>query len=212
MVNVRERLGSGSNTTINNELKAWRQWFLARVSSTTRRPDWPAELGDAMESLWQRACSIAETQLDNVRRETTARADALEAELAARRAELAAQQDALAQLARARQELESALADSQAEVAASLRECETRARAIEAAAAELEREQAARRQDALRAEEERSTENRMGSPAGCGPGRGRTPRNAGLRTAGGACVPCCTSRPSANAANTQQRKTAGASG
>ena len=143
VVNVRERLGSGSNTTINNELKAWRQWFLARVSSTTRRPDWPAVLGDAMESLWQRACSIAETHLDNVRRETTARADALEAELAARQAELAAQQDALAQLARARQELESALADSQAEVAASLRECETRARAIEAAAAELEREQAA---------------------------------------------------------------------
>ena len=53
VVNVRERLGSGSNTTINNELKAWRQWFLARVSSTTRRRDRPGGHGEGWESLRQ---------------------------------------------------------------------------------------------------------------------------------------------------------------
>ena len=41
VLEVRTRLGSGSNTTINEALKLWRQTFLARMSQTSRRPDWP---------------------------------------------------------------------------------------------------------------------------------------------------------------------------
>ena len=104
VVNVRERLGTGSNTTINNELRAWRQWFLARVSSSTRRPDWPGVLGDAMDTLWQTACEQAESQLDTLRQEVTAELDTLRGEFTRQEAALhdadAARQQAQAELAR----------------------------------------------------------------------------------------------------------------
>lgn len=79
--NVRERLGTGSNTTINNELRTWRQWFLSKIGSTARRPGWPVELGDTMDALWQMACAQAESHLDEVRHEATAQAEKLAVEL-----------------------------------------------------------------------------------------------------------------------------------
>lgn len=67
--NVRETLGFGSNTTINNELKVWRQNFLSKISTASRRPDWPPVLIESVEKLWQEACVLAETHLDNVKQE-----------------------------------------------------------------------------------------------------------------------------------------------
>lgn len=130
VVNVRERLGTGSNTTINNELRAWRQWFLARVSSSTRRPDWPGVLGDAMDTLWQTACEQAERQLDTLRQEVSAELDALRGEFARQEAALldadAARQQAQAELARvqdallAQQQAGERLAQQAAELEAAL--------------------------------------------------------------------------------------------
>ena len=76
VLEVRTRLGSGSNTTINEALKLWRQTFLARMSQTSRRPDWPPALQEAMESIWQQACQQADSALDAVRAEAQAEASA----------------------------------------------------------------------------------------------------------------------------------------
>lgn len=76
VLEVRARLGSGSNTTINEALKLWRQTFLARMSQTNRRPDWPPALQEAMESIWLQACQQADSALDAVRAEAQAEARA----------------------------------------------------------------------------------------------------------------------------------------
>lgn len=76
VLEVRARLGSGSNTTINEALKLWRQTFLARMSQTNRRPDWPPALQDALEAIWQQACQHADSALDTVRAEAQAEASA----------------------------------------------------------------------------------------------------------------------------------------
>lgn len=69
---VRERVGSGSNTTINSELKNWRQQFLAKLSTASRRPDWPPVLIEAVEKIWQTACEQAEQHLETVKTEVEA--------------------------------------------------------------------------------------------------------------------------------------------
>ncbi|WP_168209665.1 DNA-binding protein [Chromobacterium paludis] len=100
---VRARLGSGSNTTINNVLKEWRQDFLSRMATSSRRPDWPASLAESFEQVWQKACDEAELQLDAVRQEIEAEAAALRDE----RAQLLLQQEqAAAELQSLRHELE----------------------------------------------------------------------------------------------------------
>ncbi|WP_158253776.1 DNA-binding protein [Chromobacterium alticapitis] len=80
VADVRAKLGSGSNTTINNTLKEWRQEFLSRISISSRRPDWPPSLAEAFEQIWQKACDEAEQQLDAVRREVEAAEAALRIE------------------------------------------------------------------------------------------------------------------------------------
>lgn len=139
VVNVRERLGTGSNTTINNELRAWRQWFLARVSSSARRPDWPGVLGDAMDTLWQAACEQAEGQLEALREEATAELATLreicarqnaalqEADTARLRvqAELEATRDTLGERTQAGERLEQQLAAQEAALTSAHRDTES---------------------------------------------------------------------------------------
>lgn len=64
---VRARIGSGSNTTINDALKTWRESFLQRTAQAARRPDWPEGLETAVEALWQNACNQASRQWDSER-------------------------------------------------------------------------------------------------------------------------------------------------
>lgn len=100
VVEVRARLGTGSNTTINNTLKQWRQEFLARMASNVRRPDWPAGLAEAVDQLWQRACDQAEGHLEALREEAKAEVARLVGELAEQHRQLdarGAQLTALAQ-------------------------------------------------------------------------------------------------------------------
>lgn len=87
---VRQRLGTGSNTTINNTLKEWRQEFLSRIAVSSRRPDWSPSLVEAFEQIWQKACDEAERQLDSVREEAQAQVKELDAALANAKAELEA--------------------------------------------------------------------------------------------------------------------------
>ena len=72
VVEVRSRLGTGSNTTINNTLKEWRQDFLSRMASSSRHPDWPAGLAEAFGMIWQKSCEAAEQQWEAVRQEAEA--------------------------------------------------------------------------------------------------------------------------------------------
>ncbi|MFC3532225.1 DNA-binding protein [Vogesella facilis] len=98
VVEVRARLGTGSNTTINNTLKQWRQEFLARMASNVRRPDWPAGLAEAVDQLWQRACDQAEGHLEALREEARAEVARLVAELAEQHRQLDARDAQLAAL------------------------------------------------------------------------------------------------------------------
>lgn len=99
VVEVRARLGTGSNTTINNTLKQWRQEFLARMASNVRRPDWPAGLAEAVDQLWQRACDQAEGHLETLREEAKAEVARLVGELAEQHRQLDARGAQLAALA-----------------------------------------------------------------------------------------------------------------
>ena len=103
VVDVRTRLGSGSNTTINNTLKEWRQEFLGRVAASSRRPDWPPSLAEAFEQVWQKACDEADLQLSAVRQEVEAEAAELRAALEAGQAQA---QKAEAELQSLRHELQ----------------------------------------------------------------------------------------------------------
>lgn len=105
---VRSRLGSGSNTTINATLKEWRQEFLARMALTAKRPDWPQGLAAAFDTVWQQACHEAESNLEQARAEARAEAETLGVALKdaqAREIELVHRNDALA----------SSLAESEAQ-------------------------------------------------------------------------------------------------
>lgn len=75
VIEVRARLGTGSNTTINNTLKAWRQEFLSKMAVSSRRPDWPAGLAEAFEQIWQRACDESDARLESIRQEWQAELD-----------------------------------------------------------------------------------------------------------------------------------------
>ncbi|WP_170252474.1 DNA-binding protein [Vogesella urethralis] len=88
VVEVRARLGTGSNTTINNTLKQWRQEFLARNAAAVKRPDWPPALADAFGQLWQKACEVAEGNLATLREEVEQKLQQVVAELAAAQREL----------------------------------------------------------------------------------------------------------------------------
>lgn len=84
VVEVRSRLGTGSNTTINNTLKEWRQEFLARMASSARHPDWPAGLAEAFGLIWQQSCTAAEQQWEVLRQEAEQQvADSAQAQAAA---------------------------------------------------------------------------------------------------------------------------------
>ncbi|WP_227103409.1 DNA-binding protein [Chromobacterium rhizoryzae] len=106
VMEVRARIGAGSNTTINNTLKEWRQEFLSRVAVSSRRPDWPAGLAEAFEQVWQRACDEADGRLESLRQDA---------------------ETAVAQAAAETRELEAGLAARQAELQSALRELELRA-------------------------------------------------------------------------------------
>ncbi|SMF11027.1 DNA-binding protein [Pseudogulbenkiania subflava] len=69
VIEVRARLGTGSNTTINNTLKTWRQEFLSRMAVSSRRPDWPPGLAEAFEQIWQRACDESDHRLESIKQE-----------------------------------------------------------------------------------------------------------------------------------------------
>ncbi|WP_165494225.1 DNA-binding protein [Aquitalea sp. USM4] len=99
VVEVRARLGTGSNTTINNTLKEWRQDFLSRMASSSRHPDWPSGLAEAFGMIWQKSCEAAEQQWEAVREEA-------EAEVASARQ---AQQSMQVQLEGVESSLQSAL-------------------------------------------------------------------------------------------------------
>ncbi|UTH73544.1 DNA-binding protein [Chromobacterium sp. IIBBL 290-4] len=132
VVDVRARLGSGSNTTINNTLKEWRQEFLSRVSVSARRPDWPSGVAEAFEQLWQKACDGAEQQLESLRQEVESERTDLRQQLQdeqasreGREAELQSLRHEL-ELRTARQiELESLLNQERAHGQERLRQCET---------------------------------------------------------------------------------------
>lgn len=116
VVEVRARLGTGSNTTINNTLKEWRQEFLSRMASSSRHPDWPAGLAEAFGMIWQKSCEAAEQQWEGMRSEAAAQVAAVEQEKTALQARLdgvdSALQSALRELelrAAQQQELESKL-------------------------------------------------------------------------------------------------------
>ncbi|WP_287876713.1 DNA-binding protein [Aquitalea sp.] len=116
VVEVRSRLGTGSNTTINNTLKEWRQEFLSRMASSSRHPDWPAGLADAFGMIWQKSCEAAEQQWEAMRSEAAAQVAAAEEDKTTLQARLdgveSALQSALRELelrALHQQELESKL-------------------------------------------------------------------------------------------------------
>ncbi|MGC0151749.1 DNA-binding protein [Chromobacterium vaccinii] len=166
VVEVRARLGSGSNTTINNTLKAWRQEFLARVALSSRRPDWPPSLVEAFEQVWQKACDESERQLESVRQEMEAEAAGLRAEsealtAAGQRAEAEAQSlRHQLELGAARQvELDAALRRERLQLEALQREREALSAAAEALRGELA--EARQASDARQAELEQRHEQAL---------------------------------------------------
>jgi len=100
VVEVRNRLGTGSNTTINNTLKAWRQDFLSRMALSSRRPDWPSGLAEAFEEIWQKACDAADVELATVRSEAQAEVTVLREETEAMQLRLAESDATLVSLGR----------------------------------------------------------------------------------------------------------------
>ena len=166
VLEVRTRLGSGSNTTINEALKVWRQTFLSRLSTTGRRPDWPVALQEAMESIWQQACQQADSALDSVRAEALADADAArqrasqaeqrQAELEQQLHQLQLNHDATLQRERG---LEQTLASAQAQAEALGQQCQ----ALQAQQEDSQRRQAEwlqRHREAL-AEQETQAQQRL---------------------------------------------------
>ncbi|WP_024302850.1 DNA-binding protein [Pseudogulbenkiania sp. MAI-1] len=123
VIEVRARLGTGSNTTINNTLKEWRQEFLSRMAVSSRRPDWPAGLAEAFEQVWQRACDESDSRLESVRQEW--------------QAELAAEK-------KAHEESRHALENAELALVAARHELDMESAKLTAMAAQLKSEEAQR--------------------------------------------------------------------
>lgn len=66
---IREKLGTGSNTTINNELKSWRIAFLNKLKKAKSRPNCPEILTNATDKLWAIACEEAELVFESKRKD-----------------------------------------------------------------------------------------------------------------------------------------------
>lgn len=133
---VRARLGTGSNTTINNTLRQWRQEFLGKMAASARHPDWSPALAQAFAQIWQQACGEAEQNLTGLREEAQQEVARLVAELAQAQRELAAasaQQLALSQRCDSAEQEQLQLAASLAQLQQALAAQEARALASEAA-------------------------------------------------------------------------------
>ncbi|MDC7706836.1 DNA-binding protein [Vogesella indigofera] len=133
---VRARLGTGSNTTINNTLRQWRQEFLGKMASSARHPEWSPALAQAFAQVWQQACGEAEQNLAGLREEAQQEVARLVAELAQAQRELAAastQQLALSQRCDSAEQERQQLAASLTQLQQALAAQEARALASEAA-------------------------------------------------------------------------------
>ena len=152
VVEVRNRLGTGSNTTINTTLKTWRGEFLSRMAVSSRRPDWPEGLAGLFEQLWQRACDEADTRLESVRSEVRDEALELRLQLAALQESVEAQ---AAELQRGALEI-ARLSARESELVQALAQEQARSQASDARAGELAQALATARADeqAMRAEAE----------------------------------------------------------
>lgn len=67
--NVRERLGSGSISTINKALNEWWESLAARMKEQHARPDLPEPIIDGATRMWQQALTYAENALQARHRE-----------------------------------------------------------------------------------------------------------------------------------------------
>ncbi|WP_051228902.1 DNA-binding protein [Paludibacterium yongneupense] len=144
VVEVRSRLGTGSNTTINTTLKEWRTEFLSRMAVSSRRPDWPEGLAGLFEQLWQRACDAADSQLETVRSEVRDEALELRLHVAALQERVDAQEADLQRnaadserAAQRERQLEQALAQQQARSLAAETRQDELAQALDAARLEI---------------------------------------------------------------------------
>lgn len=104
VADVRHRLGSGSNTTINATLKDWRHEFLARDARQRRLPEIPESLATLFSQVWEQSCAVATTLFDEDRAvleqerlEWQSRLEQAEQALAESAAKLAVSHEALAQ-------------------------------------------------------------------------------------------------------------------
>ena len=107
---IRARLGSGSNTTINNTLRQWRQGLLSQMATTARHPDWSPALAQAFNQLWQQACTEADNNLAKQRSEAKAEVERLISELASASREQESLAANLQALTQQQQTLQAALA------------------------------------------------------------------------------------------------------
>lgn len=78
---IREKLGTGSNTTINNELKTWRLDFLKKIKTYKNNPDCPSILVEATNKVWSMACEKAELSFSEKEKKLEKREDLLKEKL-----------------------------------------------------------------------------------------------------------------------------------
>ncbi len=133
---VRARLGTGSNTTINNTLRQWRQEFLGKMAGSARHPEWSPALVQAFTQIWQQACGEAEQNLSTLREEAQQEVARLVTELAQAQRELAAataQQQQLSQRCDSVEQERQQLAASLLQLQQALATQEARAISSEAA-------------------------------------------------------------------------------
>lgn len=138
--NVRERMGTGSITTINKALNAWWLELGERLSLAQSQPGIPDPIVESANSLWRQALAYAAKELEDKRIE-------LEAELSERYKKIsdsAKQEDQelkelRSQCLRLLQSSES-LNNDKAKALADLSECENRLMAAHMNAQRLERE------------------------------------------------------------------------
>jgi len=65
--NVRERIGSGSITTINKALNAWWQALGERLKTNTSHPMLPDPVAESASKLWHQAVAYADARLEKER-------------------------------------------------------------------------------------------------------------------------------------------------
>lgn len=66
---VRERMGSGSITTINKALNAWWNELGDRIKANTSHPMLPDPVAESASKLWRQALAYAEKELEGQREE-----------------------------------------------------------------------------------------------------------------------------------------------